>query len=241
MRLLLTTLLVLALSLANAAGDTTTSKYPKHMFEISGAPSADYYFYVKGSQAAAPEPYKDSYPWAGGSVGAQYIFRPIEAFGLSTGLEHRVQGLYNNVKIPGGIPYKRIRTYTHTGYLTVPFQLHGFVKVAVSCFAISTGPEFNFPMYQHTRVVKTTNVDKVEKSFDKTAFRGSNITDNASLGWVISIGGMRTFSKHLSFYGGVDFRFMNITYFNADINKVRNNIGGNINSSLGVKLALRLH
>lgn len=85
MRLLLTTLYVLALCVTNAAGDTTNSKYPKHMFEISGTPGADYFFYVKGSQAAASEPYKDLYPWAGGGAGLQNIFRPVEVFGVSTG------------------------------------------------------------------------------------------------------------------------------------------------------------
>ncbi len=235
----------LALSLFSFAAKEkpAAGSFAHHCGEFHITPSADYYIYSKGKNYEAPEPYEFQMPFIGFDLGGQYMYRPVEVFAVSAGLGFRMQGSYYRHTVT--IFDKKHVDYTsisHTGYLQMPIEFHLFKQMPNSTFEFATGPQFNFPVLRNsTSSSYNLNGDKLTTDKSKDKFTTKQMGDNAVLGWNILLGAEVNLADHADLFIGPQINFLNIAYFDKDINESRRDNGSNFDCSLGLKLGFRFH
>lgn len=248
--LILLTLATLV-NLANAQTPTTaTVKADKskdgfwhHSGEITITPSADYFIYAKGKDFEASEPYEFQLPFIGFNISGQYIYRPVEVFGISAGLGYRMQGsFYRQTDYFFSKKYVSLRSNAHTGYLNVPIEFHLFKKMPGCTFEFATGPQFNFPVNtRYNTASYLPDGDNLATDKGKDKFTTKEMRELSSLGWNILLGGEIHLAKHADLFIGPQINFVNLAFFDKDRQEARTDFGDNFDCSLGLKLGFRIH
>ncbi len=219
------------------------STFAKHSYELQVTPSADYFIYQKGN-TLDNEPYKHKYPFAGFGFGVNYIFRPIKVVGVSTGLNFKMQGIFNRERFypfqqPSYVSYKGSE---HVMYLTVPIHLHLYKEMTNSTFEFAIGPEFNIPFFTRS-AGKFFNAAGTEISSSKDSDRltTSQMKDGAVFGLSVFLGGEVRLFDHGNLFIGPQIQFLNLVSFDKNLRDLEKTDRKNYLVSLGLKLGFRFH
>lgn len=217
--------------------------FAEHSFEFQVTPSADYHIWHEGS-AFVDKPYEYSYPFVGFGFGAQYLYRPVEVFGISTGLAVKMQGGFTRVRTYPllGESYISSRSNHHLGYITVPIYFHLYKAMKDCTFEFAIGPDFNFPTFSRgSTTIYNSAGDKVSTSSSSDKWTASEMREGASFGLSLFLGGQLYLCEHANLFVGPQIQFLNLVYFDKDLNESVRKDGDFINSSLGLKLGFRFH
>ena len=183
-------------------------------------------------------------PFLGFDLGGQYMYRPVELFGVSAGLGFRMQGNYYRHTTYSllGEKYVNLRSIGHTGFLQVPIEFHLFKKMEHSTFEFATGPQFNFPVFNmYSSNLHNSSGDKISSSKGKTNYSTKQMGDDAMFGWNILLGAELNLCDHADLFVGPQINFLNIASFKKDENKASMDSGRPYDCSLGLKLGFRFH
>ena len=111
-----------------------------------------------------------------------------------------------------------------------------------STFEFSTGPQFNFPVFQNFQSTSfNSNGDKLTTTKGNDKLTTTEMKDNARLGWNILLGADLNLADHVDLFVGPQINFLNIASFKASENEDRMDNGDIYNCSLGLKLGFRFH
>ncbi len=239
-------LLLTGLSVALMAEEKTDKpkkddSFVKHNAEIHVTPTTDFFIFSERDAAIPGDPYDQQYPFIGFGFGAQYIYRPVEVFGISTGIDFKMQGGFSRVKMYNP-SYIASRSHRHNGIMTVPLYFHLYKRMTACTFEFATGPEFNFPLFTRSTVItykQNGDVNTKEKETNKNTT--DQMRDGASLGLSIFLGGELNLCEHANLFLGPQIRFLDLVYFKGSRNTARLNNGAYYPISLGLKLGFRFH
>jgi len=227
-----------------AKKDAAAGAFAHHFGEVHITPSADYFFFRQGKLMQVDEPYEFKLPFIGFDLGGEYGYRPVEVFGVSAGLGFRMQGNYYRRTSYDlfGDKYVSLRSSGHTGFLQVPIAFHLYKDMGNSTFEFATGPQFNFPVMRTLMWTSfNSEGEKITSGKEKDKFTTREIRENASLGWNILLGAELNLADHVDMFVGPQINFLNIAYFDKDINESRRDYGADFDCSLGIKLGFRIH
>ena len=98
-----------------------------HSAEVQVTPATDYFIFREGTMVNNT-PYESQYPFIGFGFGAQYIYRPVEVFGISTGLAVKMQGAFSRTRSFSPV-YITSRTNSHK---TMPMKVPSTCRNAES-------------------------------------------------------------------------------------------------------------
>jgi hypothetical protein len=236
---ILAAFIVFGLPLHSASSDTLA----KHHFEFQITPSADYYVFKKGIYPSTyyAKPYEGFSPFIGINFGAQYLYRPIKLFGVSTGLQFKVQGLFHRRDFTdsySGTRYKASTQY-HWAYVSLPIYFHLFKAMKKCSFEFATGPEFNFPVFQQTVNLDYDPKGNFNSSGQIQKYKAEETRKAATLGLSIFLATVKNLSKMFDLFVGPQFECPNIIYFRKEYNENFKSNGGYYYVSVGLKLGLR--
>ncbi len=256
MKIPLTLMMVLAIITSSYAGGYNPFKLPgkdsekkeagkfwQHTGEFHVTPSADYFIYKKGSDYQLSDPYEFTAPFIGFDIGGQYMYRPVEVFAVSAGLGFRMQGsYYRHTTTFLGSKFVDATIAAHTGVLTVPIELHLFKRMNKCTFEFATGPQFNFQLFRKsTYTAFNSDGKKIDSGKDTQKLEADDIRRSAALGWNILLGAEINLFEHGDLFVGPQINFLNIAYFNKDLQKNSAKYGDDVLCSLGLKLGFRFH
>ena len=234
---------VMVSSVAFSRTSAPASTFAVHNFELQVTPSADYFIYQKGD-VLQDEPYKFKYPFAGFGFGVNYIFRPIKVVGVSTGLNFKMQGIFDRERFypfqqPSYVSYKGSQ---HVMYINIPVYLHLYKEMTNSTFEFAIGPEFNIPFFTRS-AGKFFNATGTEISSSKGSdiLSTSQMKDGAVFGLSVFFGGEVRLFDHGNLFIGPQIQFLNLVSFDEDVRDLEKTDRKNYLVSLGVKLGFRFH
>ena len=221
----------------------TKNTFAHHSGEFHITPSADYMLYQKGTDYKASAPYEFRMPFIGFDLGAQYMYRPCELFGVSTGLDFRMQAnYYRHSNYFLGNKFVDQINAGHTGFLQLPIEFHLFKKMEHSTFEFATGPQFNFPLFsKESNTSYLYNGDKSYSSTGVTKYNTTQMREGSTLGWNILLGAQLTLCELSDMFIGPQINFLNLASFNKDISNSQKMYGRFVDCSLGLKLGFRFH
>lgn len=247
---------LLALCLTGFAGGYTPNPFAKekekkdgagfwhHTGEFHLAPSADYFISAKGTDYKIDKPYEFQLPFIGFDIGGQYMYRPVEVFAISAGLGFRMHGnFYRHTTTTFlGEKYVDTRSYGHRGFVNVPIEFHLFKRLNHCTFEFATGPRFNFQLFQTYREDSyTPDGEKTLTNKDKIKYDSKDVLNNAMFGWNILLGAELHLFDNADMFVGPQINFMNLAFFDKEINDARKRLGTDYGCSLGLKLGFRFH
>ena len=242
---MLSGLISISLSAKEDATKTKSkSSFAQHNFEFQVTPSADYHIWQEGN-VVKDKPYEYTYPFIGFGFGAQYLYRPVEVFGISTGIAVKMQGSYIRERFYpplNGPSYIRTRVNQHIGYISVPIYFHLYKPMKDCTFEFAIGPDFNFPTFSRSSTTLfDSDGEKVSTTKDHEKADTDEMREIASFGLSMFLGGELNLCEHANLFIGPQIQFLNLAYFNKDVMDA-NKISGNfIDASLGLKLGFRFH
>ncbi|MFN8323219.1 MAG: hypothetical protein U0T74_11230 [Chitinophagales bacterium] len=242
---ILSTIISISLSAKEDAAKTKgKSSFAQHNFEFQVTPSADYHIWQEGN-VVEDKPYEYTYPFIGFGFGAQYLYRPVEVFGISTGLAIKMQGSYFRERFYphfNAPSYIRTRANQHIGYISVPIYFHLYKPMKDCTFEFAIGPDFNFPTFSRSATtVFDSNGEKVSTTKDHAKADADEMREMASFGLSMFLGGELNLCEHANLFIGPQIQFLNLAYFNKDVMDANKNSGNFIDASLGLKLGFRFH
>lgn len=242
-----TLLFLMAISVSLFAEDKSKDKpkkdeaFVQHSAEVHVTPATDYFIFSENEGQFPSDPYDQQYPFIGFGFGAQYIYRPVEVFGISTGIDFKMQGSFNRTKYPMSNVISS-RNHRHDGIMTVPLYFHLYKRMTACTFEFATGPEFNFPLFTRTTTITYgLNGDELDKTKNTEKVDMDVMRENASLGLSIFLGGELNLCEHANLFLGPQIRFLNLVYFDKDINEARKDTWAYYPISLGLKMGFRFH
>lgn len=238
-------LLIGGLSVSLYAEDKDKPKketaFTQHSAEVHVTPAVDYFIFSENEGSFPDDPYDQQYPFIGFGFGAQYIYRPVEVFGISTGIDFKMQGRFSRTKYPMSNVISS-REHWHDGIMTVPVYFHLYKKMTACTFEFATGPEFNFPLFRRSTVITyLPNGDEFSTQKETDKVDTDDMRENASLGISIFLGGELNLCEHANLFLGPQIRFLDLVYFDKDINEARKDSWAYYPISLGLKMGFRFH
>ncbi len=224
--------------------------FKRHSLELSVAAGLDHQFVVrKYKDPVMGQIWKASErPFAGFCFGAQYIYRPIGIFGISTGLEYMMYGnrMGKTEEYYGNGPYVTTSVYTgygFEGYMGVPVYVHIYQQIDRIGVEFTTGPEFFFDVYSmenyQISYPPPYYAPWEPTSIHDTRFaNNSQIAQSASLAWSVQLMANIPVKKVLMVSIGPEWKFLDLKQL-APGNNVDHSVPREVPFFLGVKAGFR--